>query len=119
MTTKQAKQANYSPEAVATITEKYKSGESLEAIAQAAGRTVASVRAKLSSLGIYAKKEKADTGKKGGVTKAAIVADIAAIVTGDNCGLESFQSATLSDLKSLLAFLVTEMREEADLTPLE
>lgn len=109
MTTKQ-KTVNYSAEAVAFITEKYKNGESLDTIAIATGRTVASIRAKLSSLGVYVKKEKPTEGKKGGVTKAALVSDIAAIVIGDKNGMESLQAATMSDLKSLLAFLVSELR---------
>lgn len=117
--TKQVKQANYSVEAVAVITEKYKNGESLDAIASATGRTVASIRAKLSSLGIYKPKEKASESKKGGITKAVLVSDIAAIVTGDKNGLESLQAATMADLKDILAFLVAEMREQAELPPVE
>lgn len=118
MTTKQ-KAVNYSAEAVATIVADYKAGKSLESIAESAGRTVASVRAKLSSLGVYAKKEKPTEGKKGGLTKAGIVADISAIVTGDKAGMESLQAATMADLKSLLAFLVAEMRDDAGLEKLE
>ena len=109
MTTKQ-KAVNYSAESVAIIVAEYQAGKSLETIAESAGRTVASIRAKLSSLGVYVKKEKPTEGKKGGVTKAALVSDIAAIVTGDKNGMESLQAATMSDLKSLLAFLVSELR---------
>lgn len=118
MTTKQ-KAVNYSAESVAAIVADYQNGVSIDAIAQKAGRTVASVRAKLSSLGIYQKKEKASEGKKGGLTKSGIVADIAAIVTGDREGMESLQSATLADLKTLLAFLVAEMRDDAGMEKLE
>lgn len=117
--TKQAKAPNYSPEAIATITDKYQAGESLETIAAATGRTVASIRAKLSSLGVYKPKEKASESKKGGITKAVLVSDIAAIVTGDKNGLESLQAATMADLKDILAFLVAEMREQAELPPVE
>lgn len=117
--TKQVKQANYSAEAIAVITEKYKNGESLDAIASATGRTVASIRAKLSSLGVYKKVEKATEGKKGGVTKASLVSDIAAIVTGNREGLESLQAATMADLKAILAFLVAEMRQSEGLPPVE
>lgn len=117
--TKQAKAPNYSPESVALIVADYKAGKSLETIAQDTGRTIASVRAKLSSLGVYAKKEKQESGKKGGVTKAMIVADIGAIVTGSREGLESLQAATMADLKAILAFLVAEMREQAELPQVE
>lgn len=118
MTTK-PKAVNYSAESVALIVADYKAGKSLESIAETAGRTVASVRAKLSSLGVYAKKEKVAEGKKGGVTKAGIVADISAIVTGDKNGMESLQAATMADLKSLLAFLVAEIRDDAGMEKLE
>lgn len=118
MTVKQ-KAVNYSAEAVAAIVADYKAGKSLESIAQECGRTIASVRAKLASLGVYAKKEKPIEGKKGGVTKASLVSDIAAIVTGSKDSLESFQAATMSDLKSLLAFLVAEMRDDVGLDKLE
>lgn len=118
MTTKQ-KAVNYSPESVAAIVADYKAGKALETIAQEQGRTVASVRAKLSSLGVYAKKEKETSGKKGGLTKAALVSDIAAIITGNREGLESLQAATMADLKAILSFLVAEMRDDAGLEKLE
>ena len=113
-TTKQTKQANYTPEAVAILSSRYSAGESVDAIAASMGRTVASVRAKLASLGLYKTKAKPE-GKKGGVTKAQVVSDIAAIVAGDKNGLESLTAATMADLNKILAFLVAEMREAAGL----
>ena len=109
---------NYSPEMIAKMTADYAADKPLSEIAENVGKSVASVRAKLSSLGIYKPKEK-PAGKKAGVTKAGIVADIAAIVVGNRDGLESLQAATLSDLNALLAFLVAEMRESEELPPLE
>lgn len=117
MTTKQTKQANYSAEAIALITGKYQAGESLDAIATATGKTVASVRAKLASLGIYKSKAKPE-GKKGGETKETIVSEIAAMVAGDKSALESLKSATIADLRLIRKFLVDMARESEGLEPL-
>jgi len=103
---------NYSAAMVAAIVADYNSGKDLSDIASTNGKTVASIRAKLSSLGVYKAKASKPEGKKGGLTKASIVQDIAAICMGDKNALESLQSATMGDLKALLSFLVEEMREQ-------
>lgn len=59
------KAANYSADQIATITADYAAGETLEAIAASVGKSVPSVRAKLSSLKVYvSKSKKAETGDK-------------------------------------------------------
>lgn len=59
------KAANYSADQIATITSQYLAGETLEAIAASVGKSVPSVRAKLSSLNVYVSKaKKAETGDK-------------------------------------------------------
>ena len=119
MSTKKAVIVNYTPAIVATISADYAAGIELATIAEKTGKTVASIRAKLSSLGLYKAKTTAEkTGKKGGITKASLVSDISAIVSGDKNGLESLQSATIADLKTVLSFLVAEMREDAGLDDL-
>lgn len=115
--TKQTKSANYSPESIALITAKYSAGESLEAISAATGKTIASIRAKLASLGVYKPKEKS-TGKKAGETKETIVAEIAAMVTGDKGALESLKASTIADLRLIRKFLVDMAREDEGLEPL-
>lgn len=107
--------ANYSPAIVAAIIADYNAGKPLTDIALSCGKTVASVRAKLASLGVYKKADAKTESKKGGVTKASLVSDIAAICCGNRAALESLQAATMSDLKALLSFLVEEMRADADL----
>ena len=118
MSNKKAVVVNYSAPMIAAISADYAAGVELAAIAEKTGKTVASIRAKLSSLGLYKAKSVAIVGKKGGVTKASLVSDISAIVSGDKNGLESLRSATIADLKTILSFLVAEMREDACLDDL-
>lgn len=53
-------QANYSADQVTAIVAAYAAGESLETIAATVGKSVPSVRAKLSSLKVYVSKAKAE-----------------------------------------------------------
>lgn len=57
MTTATAKPSNYTTEQVATLVQEYTAGVTVEALAAAMGKSVASVRAKLSREGVYKKKE--------------------------------------------------------------
>jgi len=72
------KTVNYTDEQVATLTAGYEAGDTLEALAAAVGKTVASVRAKLAQLGLYTSKAKASKEAKGErVTKAQTAQEIA------------------------------------------
>ena len=56
MTTVKTVAANYSAEQVTAIVTAYKNGDSLETIAKSIGKTVPSIRAKLSQLKVYVAK---------------------------------------------------------------
>ena len=58
--------ANYSAEQVTSIVASYNAGESLENIAASVGKSVPSVRAKLSALKVYVSKAATKTENKGG-----------------------------------------------------
>ena len=58
--------ANYSEDQVTAIVSAYKAGESLENIAASVGKSVPSVRAKLSALKVYVSKAATKSENKGG-----------------------------------------------------
>ena len=91
MTTKE-KVVNYTPEMTAKAVEMYTAGEAVETIAEAMGRTVRSVIAKLSREGIYESKAKTKAGAR--VTKADLVAKIAKALEVEPAKLKSLEKAT-------------------------
>lgn len=95
------KTVNYTAEMTAKMVEMYTAGEAIETIANAVGRTVRSVVAKLSREGVYKSKAKAEAGKR--VTKADLVAKIAAAVDADPARLESLEKASHDALELLAA----------------
>lgn len=68
------KVANYTPDQVAKIVQDYKAGVAVEMIAQAVGKSVRSVVAKLSREGVYEAKAKSTTPR---TTKEDLVGAIA------------------------------------------
>jgi len=86
------KAVNYTPEMTAKAVEMYTAGEAVETIAEAMGRTVRSVIAKLSREGVYESKAKAKAGAR--VTKADLVAKIAKALEVEPSKLESLEKAT-------------------------
>lgn len=91
---------NYTPEQTAQLVELYKSGTSVETIAESFGKTVRSVVAKLSREGVYQAKTRNTVAR---VKKADLVDMLAAA-----CGVppevfESLEKANLDVLEALVA----------------
>ena len=97
------KVANYTAEQTAEVMERYQAGEALEAIALAVGHSVRSVIAKLSREKVYVSKSKVATAAR--VTKATLIATIAAKVGATEESLESLEKATKEALELLAAKL--------------
>lgn len=83
---------SYTPEQTVALVEGYKAGTSVETLAEAVGKSVRSVIAKLSKEGVYVAKAKASGSTR--VTKAMLVAMIAAKVGASEEALESLEKAT-------------------------
>lgn len=97
---------NYTAEMTAKVVEMYKAGEAVETIANAVGRTVRSVIAKLSREGVYASKAKTAGAKR--VTKADLVGKIAEAIGADKDALESLEKASHEALEMVAKAIVTE-----------
>ncbi len=91
---------NYSAEMVATLVNGYKDGASVEQLAAAVGKSVRSVVAKLSREGVYVAKAKAKA--VAGVTKASLIAELAAQRNVEPEVLASLEKATKEALQILV-----------------
>lgn len=94
---------SYSAEQTAELVARYQAGESVESLGAAMGKSVRSVIAKLSREKVYASKEKAAVA--GRVTKAAMVAAIAAKAGVADSVVESLEKATGEALAAVLKAL--------------
>ena len=103
---------NYTPEMIETMTEMYKSAlgdterkEMVTTISETLGKSVASIRAKLSKLGVYIKPK--PTTKSGSVVirKAELVNNIADLLGKDADLLGSLEKATKFSLEAVIAGL--------------
>lgn len=83
---------SYTPEQTVALVEGYKAGTPVEALAMTVGKSVRSVIAKLSREGVYTAKAKTSGATR--VTKAMLVAVIAAKVGASEEALESLEKAT-------------------------
>ena len=90
---------NYTPEQTAQLVAGYQAGETVEALATRLGKTTRSVVAKLSREGVYKAKTKTAGAR---VTKAQLVALIAAKVGAHEEVLESLEKATHEALEILV-----------------
>lgn len=97
---------NYTPEQTEKVKADYLAGVTVEAIAEAVGKTVRSVRAKLSKEGVYVSKAK-EAGKRE-MLKAEMVAEIAAEIGVSEEVLESLEKATGPALMAVLKALRSE-----------
>ena len=70
------KAPNYTPEQTAMMVEQYKSGTTVEQLAETLGKTVRSVRSKLVREGVYVAQEKAKARKETGATKKEILKEL-------------------------------------------
>ena len=94
---------NYTPEQTAQAVADYQAGVSVEAIAQAIGKTARSVIAKLSKEGVYVAKGK--TAGKRDMLKSEMVSEIAKLVGKTDEQVESLEKATGPALMAVLTQL--------------
>jgi hypothetical protein len=102
-----AKVVNYSDADLSILKAGYTGSDNaaeVSALASKLNKTPASIRAKLASLKIYVKAEKADEASER-VTKSAIVEDIAKVVDLSEAEIEGLTKATKSALEKVLANL--------------
>lgn len=119
MATKE-KTVNYTPEMTASIVKDYTAGVSVETIAEAVGRSVRSVVAKLSREGVYKAKEYVSkTGEKP-VKKDTFADDIGKLVGMTESEMESLTKANKTALKKILdriasdAEVIAEFQAQAE-----
>ena len=104
------KSVTYTPEMTAQVVEMYATKSLTVAdIAAAVGRSEASVIAKLAREGVY--KAKKATAKEKGLTKAVMVATIAAAVGATAEVLESLEKATAPALELVMKALTAKTAE--------
>jgi len=94
----------YTPEDESKLTEAYNSGTSVEALAEEFSRTVRSVIAKLTQLGVY-KPKGSNLAKKREMLKSEMVSEIATLTGQNEEVMESLEKATGTALKLVLEAL--------------
>ena len=94
------KTVNYTAEQEAELVARYQAGETTAELAEAFGKGVRSVIAKLSRLGVYKAKAKAKAAS-GRVTKAQLVTQVAGILEIDPQVLSTFEKADRQALEAL------------------
>lgn len=102
---KTTKTVKYTDEATATVKAMYAEGASVDSIAQAVGKSVKSVTAKLVREGVYKKVEKASENKSNS-TKGQLASTIGAVLGMSKNDAESLSSATKKALETVFAALV-------------
>lgn len=95
-----AKVVNYTAEQTAEIVARYNAGEAVDAIAEAFGKSVRSIVAKLSREGVYVAKAKSKADAR--VKKDELVAKIAEAIGADQEELDSLEKATAKALQLVL-----------------
>lgn len=103
MMTAQTKLQNYTEAQTLQVVTAYTNGDSVETIAQAVGKSVRSVTAKLAREGVYVAKTK--LANEARVTKADMVAKLAAKLEVDAEALASLEKATHEALALVVAKL--------------
>lgn len=102
------KTSNYTPEMIETLKAGYTGADNaseIAALSTATGKTPASVRAKLASLGLYKAAERADSGDAERITKQVIAEAIGQRVGLMEHEVEGLSKATKSALDKVLAAL--------------
>lgn len=100
-----AKTVNYTPEQTLQIVADYQAGVSVESIAQAMGKSVRSIVAKLSREGVYQKKEYVSKTGERPVKKDVHADAIGAILRLPENDIESLTKANKSALKAIFEAL--------------
>lgn len=106
--TAETKVVSYTPEQTAKVVADYRAGMTVEAIAEAVGKTARSVIAKLSKEGVYVAKGK--TAGKRDMLKSEMVSEIAKLVGKTDEQVESLEKATGPALMAVL----TQLKELAE-----
>ena len=88
---------NYTPEMTTQIVEAYKSGQTVEQLAQETGKSTRSIVAKLAREGVYHAKTKAKAGQT--VRKAELITEIAHSIGTNEELIESLEKATKEALE--------------------
>lgn len=97
------KKVNYTAAQTAQMIQEYESGQTVEAIAEAMGKAVRSVRAKLVREGVYVAAEKAPKSKREeGPTKKELMRELEAVAPFE---VEGFMNATKEAIQSLIDLL--------------
>ncbi|OQB10729.1 MAG: hypothetical protein BWY21_00012 [Parcubacteria group bacterium ADurb.Bin216] len=107
--TAETKVVNYTPEQTAKAVADYQAGVTVEAIAEAIGKTARSVIAKLSKEGVYVAKGK--TAGKRDMLKSEMVAEIAKFVGKTEEQVESLEKATGPALMAILTVLKAQAEQ--------
>ena len=94
---------NYTPDQVTQLVTDYNAGTPVEALAEALGKSVKSVVAKLSREGVYKPKTKATSGSR--VTKADMTKEAETILDLPEGALDSLQKGTHEALEMLVVAL--------------
>ena len=103
------KSVNYTAEQTATVVNLFKTGTTVEVIAEQVGRSVRSVIAKLSAEKVYTSPAKASAGTRS--TKAQMISAIAVKFGVDASELESLEKAN-RDVLEILAGEVAQFVEQ-------
>jgi hypothetical protein len=103
------RKVNYTDAQVAELIAGYNAGKSLEDLADALGKSVRSVRAKLVREGVYTAPEKTTkTAKVDGPTKKELLNDLEQLVP---FAVDGFMGATKEAIASLIAHLQSESED--------
>jgi hypothetical protein len=95
------KSANYTAELTASIVDQYTAGQGVEAIAEAIGKSVRSVRSKLVREGVYVAAEKPKgAAREMGPTKKELLIELETLVSYP---VEGFMGATKEAISALIA----------------
>jgi hypothetical protein len=106
------RKVNYTEAQVASMIERYQAGENVETLAEAMGKSVRSVIAKLVREGVYVAAEKPKARKIEGPTKKEMLLDLERRVSFDVTGL---MGATKEAIQHLIdAFPLVEAETDAE-----
>jgi len=97
-----AKAANYSAEQTAALIERYTSGETVEILSVAFGKTVRSIVAKLSREGVYKAKERLTKTGEPVIKKDALADQLAELVGLTEAEADSLSKANKTALAKIL-----------------
>lgn len=104
------KTVNWTNEVVAKLTAEY-DGQNIDQLATKFGKSVAAVRGKLVSLGIYQKQEPRAVGGASAVRKMALVRELATSMGVEVAEVESLEKAKKETLDLLLKFIADKAAE--------